>query len=68
VSTIRSSLAPAGGEGRGEGARARIVFDHVSMEYPSKQGRLRVVDNVSYAIADGEFVAVIGPSGCGRRR
>jgi len=36
------------------------------MEYPSKQGRLRVVDDVSYAIADGEFIAVIGPSGCGK--
>jgi NitT/TauT family transport system ATP-binding protein len=36
------------------------------MEYPSKQGRLRVVDDVSYAIGDGEFVAVIGPSGCGK--
>ena len=50
----------------GEGPRARIVFDRVSMEYPSKQGRLRVVDDVSYTIADGEFVAVIGPSGCGK--
>jgi len=47
-------------------APARIAFDHVSMEYPSKQGRLRVVDDVSYPIADGEFVAVIGPSGCGK--
>jgi NitT/TauT family transport system ATP-binding protein len=44
----------------------RIVFDHVSMEFASKQGRLRVVDDVSYAIGDGDFVAVIGPSGCGK--
>lgn len=47
-------------------ARPRIVFDHVSMEFPSKQGTLRVVDDVSYAIDDGDFVAVIGPSGCGK--
>src|SRR5690242_13068370 len=47
-------------------ARARIVFDHVSMEFPSKRGRLRVVDDVSYTIDDGDFVAVIGPSGCGK--
>jgi NitT/TauT family transport system ATP-binding protein len=46
--------------------RPRIVFDHVSMEFPSKQGRLRVVDDVSYEIDDGDFVAVIGPSGCGK--
>jgi NitT/TauT family transport system ATP-binding protein len=44
----------------------RIVFDHVSMEFASKQGTLRVVDDVSYGIDDGEFVAVIGPSGCGK--
>jgi NitT/TauT family transport system ATP-binding protein len=66
VSTKQSSLAPAGGEGRGEGPRTRIVFDHVSMEFPTAQGRMRVVDDVSYAIGDGEFVAVIGPSGCGK--
>ena len=44
----------------------RIVFEHVSMEFQSKQGPLRVVDDVSYAIGDGDFVAVIGPSGCGK--
>ncbi|HWC46491.1 MAG TPA: ABC transporter ATP-binding protein, partial [Casimicrobiaceae bacterium] len=36
------------------------------MEFPSKRGRLRVVDDVSYTIDDGDFVAVIGPSGCGK--
>jgi NitT/TauT family transport system ATP-binding protein len=45
---------------------ARIVFDHVSMDFPAAQGTLRVVEDVSYAIRDGEFVAVIGPSGCGK--
>jgi NitT/TauT family transport system ATP-binding protein len=47
-------------------APSRIVFDHVSVDYPSKRGPLRVVDDVSYTIRDGEFVAVIGPSGCGK--
>ena len=41
---------------------ARIRFEHVSVQF----GRLRVVDDVSYAINDGEFVSVIGPSGCGK--
>ena len=44
----------------------RIVFDHVSVEFASPRGTLRVVDDVSYRIADGEFVAIIGPSGCGK--
>ena len=47
-------------------ASARIVFDRVSMEFPSAHGPMRVVDDVSYEIRDGEFVAIIGPSGCGK--
>jgi NitT/TauT family transport system ATP-binding protein len=44
----------------------RIVFENVSVEFPSKAGPIRVVDDVSYAIRDREFVSVIGPSGCGK--
>jgi NitT/TauT family transport system ATP-binding protein len=47
-------------------AAARIVFDRVSVEFPSKGGPMKVVDDVSYAIHDREFVSVIGPSGCGK--
>ena len=47
-------------------AAARIVFDRVSIAFPSSRGPLSVVDDVSYAIHEGEFVAVIGPSGCGK--
>jgi len=45
---------------------ARIVFENVSVEFPSKTGPIPVVDNVSYEIHDREFVSVIGPSGCGK--
>ncbi|MEO5692728.1 MAG: ABC transporter ATP-binding protein [Usitatibacter sp.] len=45
---------------------ARITFEHVSMQFPSPAGPIRVVDDVSYEIHDREFVAVIGPSGCGK--
>ena len=47
-------------------APARITFDHVSVEFPSTSGVVRVVDDVSYEIRDREFVSVIGPSGCGK--
>jgi NitT/TauT family transport system ATP-binding protein len=47
-------------------SNARIVFDRVSVSFPSSRGPMRVVDDVSYEIADGEFVAIIGPSGCGK--
>jgi len=41
---------------------ARISFRDVSVRF----GGLTVVDNVSFDIADREFVSVIGPSGCGK--
>ena len=44
----------------------RIVFDHVSVQFPGDRGPTSVVDDVSYAINDREFVSVIGPSGCGK--
>ena len=40
----------------------RIRFERVSVQF----GHLKVVDDVSYAIGDREFVSVIGPSGCGK--
>ena len=40
----------------------RISFDNVSVSF----GDLKVVDDVSFGIADREFVSVIGPSGCGK--
>ncbi len=46
--------------------RPRIVFDHISVHFPSERGTMHVVDDVSYAIHDREFVSIIGPSGCGK--
>ena len=47
-------------------ARARISFEHVSVQFPSVRGPLRVIDDVSFTVADREFVSIIGPSGCGK--
>ena len=37
-------------------AAVRIAFDRVSLEYPGSAGPVRVVDDVSYEIRQGEFV------------
>jgi NitT/TauT family transport system ATP-binding protein len=47
-------------------APVRISFEHVSVEFQTRSGALRVVDDVSYDIRDREFVSIIGPSGCGK--
>ena len=47
-------------------AQSRISFDRVSVEFETAAGPLSVVEDVSFAIANGEFVSIIGPSGCGK--
>ncbi len=46
--------------------RERVRFERVSVEFPTEQGALKVVDDISFSIADGEFLSIIGPSGCGK--
>jgi NitT/TauT family transport system ATP-binding protein len=58
--------AAAVGAGGPAVAQPRIAFDRVSVEFASRAGPVRVVDDVTYAIRDREFVSVIGPSGCGK--
>jgi len=47
-------------------APVRVRFQDVSVEFPTAAGPMRVVDGVSFDIAQGEFVSIIGPSGCGK--
>jgi NitT/TauT family transport system ATP-binding protein len=44
----------------------RIRFDGVSVDFPTSQGPMRVIDDISFDIRHGEFVSIIGPSGCGK--
>ena len=40
---------------------AQVVLNNLVKTY----GEVVAVDNVSLTIEDGEFVALVGPSGCG---
>jgi len=43
-----------------------IEFANVVKEYTVGEHKLRAVDDISFAIGEGEFVVVLGPSGAGK--
>jgi sulfonate transport system ATP-binding protein len=56
----------AGNEMMAADASLRIILENVSLAYVTPEGRLPVVDRVSFAVGRAEFVALVGPSGCGK--
>ena len=44
----------------------KIVVDGVAKSFATDQGSLRVLDDISLTVGDGEIVAIVGPSGCGK--
>ncbi len=43
-----------------------LNIDHVTMEFPTSTGPFRALDNIDLEIKKGEFVSLIGHSGCGK--
>ena len=44
---------------------AAVEIDHLRKEFGSPDASVVAIDDVSLNIVPGEFVCVVGPSGCG---
>jgi len=43
-----------------------LIASHLSKEYETARGPVRILDDVSMEVARGDSVAIMGPSGCGK--
>ena len=45
---------------------ALLAIEHITKRFAARDGDVLAVDDVSFDVAEGEFVSIIGPSGCGK--
>ena len=43
-----------------------VQVSNLALTYQSAEGDIEAIRDLSFSVADGEFVSVIGPSGCGK--
>lgn len=43
-----------------------LEFDKVTKIYPTREGTICALQDVSFTIAEGGFTSIVGPSGCGK--
>src|SRR5262249_61001900 len=64
VATALTTVKPSGPEAAAGGAI--LAVDNIVKSFETPEGVVTAVDGVSLSVAPGEFVGVIGPSGCGK--
>ena len=48
------------------GTLVAVRFDHIHKTFQSPDGEIQALMHVSFSVKDGEFVAIVGPSGFGK--
>ena len=43
-----------------------ITIEELSKQYPSRGCAVTALERISFSVTEGEFVAVVGPSGCAK--
>ena len=43
-----------------------LHIDHITMNFPTKEGEFCALDDVNFSIDQGEYISIIGHSGCGK--
>ena len=52
--------------GIAEPARPCIELERVSLRFQSEHGEVQALSDISLSVDEGEFVALLGPTGCGK--
>lgn len=42
-----------------------VELKNISLSYHSLAGETLAIDNLSFSVSKGEFISIVGPSGCG---
>lgn len=42
-----------------------LTLENISYSYHTLSGETKALENISFNVYPGEFVAIVGPSGCG---
>jgi NitT/TauT family transport system ATP-binding protein len=43
-----------------------IRVDHVNKSFAGRHGSISIMQDISFEVADSDFLAIVGPSGCGK--